>query len=323
MKNKTKKKIYVDMNGRAGNQLFQYAFARKISLNLKNVEFEFIFDFYNVLKKGRELGFENSFVDVLSNFNVIPYTSLNENGFQLKIHGTKQQKKLLKLYYFLRNICRHFKLSALLQQHQYLMQKNSIYKEDCCNIKFFKKYKKDIFIKGYFEDPSYFEDIRDILVEEFKPKSQPSLKNKYLYDIIRNTESVCISFRIWNEISNNKQLTEQRNVCNMKYYEDAVNKMIELHPNAVFIIFSNDIDTIKKSFKIRYPVYYEDGTDDVHEKLRLMYSCKHFIMSTSTFSWWAQYLSTYENKTVISPNKWYSDGKESKLLSNNWIKIIV
>ena len=38
-----------------------------------------------------------------------------------------------------------------------------------------------------------------------------------------------------------------------------------------------------------------------------MTSCKHFIISNSTFSWWMQYLSEYGNKKVIAPSKWYKN----------------
>ena len=66
-------------------------------------------------------------------------------------------------------------------------------------------------------------------------------------------------------------------------------------------------------------MYYEDGTDTVQEKLRMMYSCKHFVISNSTFSWWAQYLSRNPNKIVVSPNRWYNSRFQTALIGKDWI----
>ena len=52
-----------------------------------------------------------------------------------------------------------------------------------------------------------------------------------------------------------------------------------------------------------------------------MYSCKNFIMSNSSFSWWAQYLSKNKNKKVIAPYRWYNNDIRCDIYQDNW-KII-
>lgn len=315
-----KNKIYIDMNGRLGNQFFQYAFAR---LFMISNNYECIIDFWNVERRGKELNSTKSFVDCLKYFNVVPYHTINETGFCVKKYGSLKQKMLLHFYYFFRKVNRFFPKSYLLRKYQYIMQKNGIYKEDECNIFFFKKYKQSLFIRGYFENPTLFLPIRDTLLNELSPKFPRLTKNAKLYSIIDNCESVCVSIRYWDEIQDDLTLLKSREVCTKDYYYKAIDKMRILHPKSVFIIFSNDINHVKKNYHFPCKVYFENGDDPIYEKLRLMYSCKHFIISTSTFSWWAQYLSQNVNKTVISPNKWYADAQKTYLIDEKWIKIPV
>ena len=309
------------MNGRCGNQFFQYAFFRKLA-NLNKTQDLFI-DFYHVDRWRKKTGGDSTYSDQLKFFNVLPYLSEINNGNNVFKHGSKKQIKILKRYPFMRKLSWTFKRIFPLQRFQNRMQKNGIFKEDKCLIVPQRCKSKDIFIYGYFENPTHFDDIKEVLMEEFTPKFPRKEKNKKLYDVIDNTESVCVSFRVWHDLADDEEELLRRDVCTKTYYLKAIEKMHELHPNAHFIIFSNDVEWIKKNIKFNYPVSYEDGDDEIWEKLRMMYSCKHFIMSTSTFCWWAQYLCRNDNKTVISPNVWYADGSKSHLLMDDWIKINV
>ena len=76
--------------------------------------------------------------------------------------------------------------------------------------------------------------------------------------------------------------------------------------NPVFYIFSTgarDIEYIKKNYSFKYLVKYINLDNPDYEELRLMTMCKHFILSNSSFSWWAQYLCEYKEKIVQTTYK--------------------
>ena len=92
------------------------------------------------------------------------------------------------------------------------------------------------------------------------------------------------------------------------------------HANCNAIIFSDDIEWVKKNMKFSCPATYVELDVPDYETLRLMYMCKHFVMSNSSFSWWAQYLSENPEKIVIAPEYWLPENKENKsMYLDNWI----
>ena len=90
----------------------------------------------------------------------------------------------------------------------------------------------------------------------------------------------------------------------------------------LFFVFSDDINWCKKKLGFNGDnVIFVSQDMPVYETLRLMYNCKHFILSNSTFSWWGQFLSTSKNKLVVSPSRWNNDGYQSQLIQKDWILI--
>lgn len=311
--------IHVNVTGRCGNQLFQYAFARKLSLLTNDHDLEI--DFYNV-KRWRDTVNDPSFDDQLRHFNVVPYISVYDNKNVFDTIASGKQRRAFRFDNFMRKA--FIKLTgtdrAWSNKNEKKLNDLGIYYHEDSAIFPVKTDEREKLLKGYFENKSYFDDIRDILLEELTPKYPEKDKNIDLYKIIRECESVCVSFRKWGEVS--EQVKKERDVCGKDYYKKAIEKIKTLVPNAILIVFSDDVAWVKENFDFGdATVYYEDGTDEIWEKMRMMYSCKHFIMTTSTFTWWAQYLCRNENKIVISPNRWYNGDRNSALLDESWIKV--
>lgn len=177
------------------------------------------------------------------------------------------------------------------------------------------------YICGCFECEKFFKNIQEELKKEIQPIEPKNEKNIELYNIIENSNSICVTVRRGDFVTNEKN-KKIYDICSQNYYNKAINIMKEKVKDPVFIMFSDDIQWVKDNIKVENTkMYYEDGNDTLDEKLRLMYSCKHFIISNSTFSWWAQFLSKNKNKIVISPDRWYNQDIKSELINDEWIKI--
>lgn len=301
------------MRGRLGNQLFQYATLRYIQEVNGNKDQIFL----NFSKYVYSKDFENE----LKYFNVKEYTEKE------KLDISFTQKKIILLFKIQKRIIRfirpndYYKIRHNLEtkKAKKLISKGIYWKEDgYLNIT--PSNKKNKVAIGHFESKENFDSIREKILEEITPINKPLEKNKKLYNIINKKNSVCISIRRGDFVTN-KEFSKKFNVCGIDYFEKSVKKIKEKVKNPVFIIFSDDIEWCKKNIKLDGEVYFEDGTDPVWEKLRLMYSCKHFIISNSTFSWWAQYLSRNKDKVVIAPGKWLNTGYYYDIYDKNWILI--
>ena len=117
------------------------------------------------------------------------------------------------------------------------------------------------------------------------------------------------------------------NVCDYQYYFESMNYIISKLNNPTFFIFSNtsdDLDWIKENYSLPGKIVYVKNDNPDYEELRLMYSCKHFIISNSTFSWWAQYLSN-NSGIVIAPEIWNRLNHDgiADLYMPNWITMKV
>ena len=321
MQKKNKMIIAKSILGRLGNQMFQYAYCRAIK---EAVGGSLAFSFDKVYQQKKTDNNSDGFEDSLRYFNVDEY-EVFEGDAQDKYCNPIQLFLYRSIQYIRRNLFKNKKKSwrsllGITGLYYYNDKNNNFYND----IKLIKKkslFRKLIICYDFLEVPQLIDCIRPILIKEFTPKLPPLSYNQDLYGIINNTNSVCVSIRRGDYLNSKYSTTFY--ICDETYIKKAIEKAQQLISNPVFIFFSDDIEWVKNHIKLSFPSYYESGHDPTWEKMRLMYSCKHFIISNSTFSWWAQYLSRNTSKIVISPDHWTNDSQRDPLhlISDNFVTI--
>lgn len=278
--------------GGLGNQMFLYAF---IFAQLS--EKQFIPESIDVFMNHNPN--EDPRKYALSPFNLsLPLKECTETSDFKKI---KQLVYLRKVLSRSRGFLNENKsLSRILMKLNYVYSQN-IYEY----IDYLEITPRTVLVEGAFQSPKYFEGFRESLISEFSIKEQPNEINREMLKAIHTCNSVCVHIRRGDFL--NSAYASSLAICDKSYYEEAVKRMRETLSNPVFFVFSNthdDIEWIRKNYTLGENINYVDLGNSDYEELRLMCSCKHFIISNSTYSWWAQYLSTSKNKIVIAPSIW-------------------
>lgn len=301
------KRIILRLEGGLGNQLFQYAFAKALQKMLGGKIMFDLHTFKSDDQRNISLHHLNLNEDSLINKNT---ASNNVFIFFFRIWfiiiNSLTLKKRNDISRKIRSFCGVF----------YQIEPN--YSNYIYCSPFPVKY-----IIGNWMSEKYFLNIKSSIKEEFTVKTKPNKENFDLINKIQNENSICVHIRRGDYT--NSQWASKLLICDYNYYCKAIDIMNSKIKNAVFYIFSNnndDINWIKKNYKFNVEVNYIELNNPDYEELRLMYNCKHFIISNSSFSWWASYLSSHEDKIIIAPSKWNNNIWDMKdIYLDHWIKI--
>ena len=280
--------IITKLNGGLGNQLFEYACARNLQLKFND---EMWLDIEGFKRSPRHYSLE--------------HFALSQD---VKVLPEKDSKSLILLQAISkinRNLA--FWLGPLFGTY---IWKSSVFKplfiQDT-------KHKK-LYLYGYWQSEAYFKENKDQIIKELKVKTPIPQECKGLLKEVEKPNSVCVHIRR-GDYEDCGFLH-----CDERYYNKGVEYIRQKYPDLNIIVFSDDINWVKKNMTFTVPVTHVELSIPDYETLRMMYLCKHFVISNSSFSWWAQYLSENPNKIVIAPDYWLPGDKENRsLYLDNWI----
>lgn len=148
---------------------------------------------------------------------------------------------------------------------------------------------------GYYQNEQYFEKYSENIKELFGPPLEFINRIRTEIPVIFNTEVTVINVRRGDYL----YYPNYHPVVSPEY----IFKALHLVPSKKYLIASDDIPWCKEHLNLHNAIYLEGWKS--HEQLWIMSMCHHFIISNSSFSWWAAYLSRHPWKTVIAPETWF------------------
>ncbi|MBP5406293.1 alpha-1,2-fucosyltransferase [bacterium] len=288
--------IIVKLMGGLGNQMFQYAFGKALETKFKDTT-----------------SFDKSWFD--QKFENVTPRVFGLDAFNISLHFI-DPKRL-----FFRNP-RHswFKILKQKIKGKIVCQKIT---EACFSFNQIKP-NGNFYLEGYWQNNEYYEGIRKIIVEEFHFPKFSCPEDINLQDMICGCESVAVHIRRGDYVSSPKT-NQYHGTCSMKYYKDAVNKILSEIPDVKFFLFTDDPDFVKANFGfLSDSTLVSNNQRSEIDELNLMHLCKHFIIANSSFSWWGAWLSQNPNKIVIAPKQWFNNteaNEKCKIVPKDWIRI--
>lgn len=179
------------------------------------------------------------------------------------------------------------------------------------------------YLKGYWQSERYFSSFTDAIRKDFTFRLPLSEVNNRIVEAIRAVNAVSLHVRRGDYLSNQHTLSVH-GVCSLEYYERAIRYIADRVADPVFFVFSDDIDWVKTALKIQYPCHYIDNNhgSESYNDMRLMSLCSHHIIANSSFSWWGAWLNPSDTKIVIAPSHWFAKPVDvSDLLPETWVRL--
>jgi len=161
-------------------------------------------------------------------------------------------------------------------------------------------------ILGYYQSSRYFADVSGDVKELFDPHA-----------IIKNVVTAKYSSYLTEEARNNTVIVHIRRgdymteanksfhgILTPLYYRAAMALLRQrIGSSAQFLVFSDDIDYCRSIYKEDAGIVFIDESNE-SVALHFMSQFRYYILSNSSFSWWATYLGE-PAAFVVAPDRWF------------------
>ncbi|MFA5776669.1 MAG: alpha-1,2-fucosyltransferase [Patescibacteria group bacterium] len=277
--------IKVILKGGLGNQMFQYACGKSLSLA---TEQELILD--TTFLKSR-----------------LPLSGFTYRDYELNIFNVHERMASFSKSVFVSKYLSYpaFRLIKKLWGSGYVLEsfeKQYIYFPELFSIS-----RDNLIIEGYWTSYKYFKAHEKEVREIFDTAKLYDEKYSDIEGEIAGSNAVSINIRRGDYL--NKVNANFFTYLGEAYYKSAIDIIRKKVENPKFFVFSyDDPEWIKNVLEFKNDELTIVDNKYIGERfktyLRLMSLCKHNIISNSTFAFWGAWLNNNLNKCVVCPTSW-------------------
>jgi hypothetical protein len=176
-------------------------------------------------------------------------------------------------------------------------------------------------LEGYWQSERYFRQITSELRRDFELLSWHDGANSECAARMSAVKSVALHIRRA-DYATSPVASVFHGTCPREYYDAALGLMqSRLGADLELFVFSDDMDWARANMRFGLPTTFVDWNRQCgHDDLQLMSRCRALVMANSTFSWWAGWLNRHTDKLAVAPRRWFkAAGVRSDLPNSPWV----
>lgn len=182
----------------------------------------------------------------------------------------------------------------------------------------------DVYLDGYWQSEKYFLGISGTIRREFSLRRPLEGADRELAEAIVRENSVSIHVRRGDYVSN-PAANRFHGLCGAGYYGKCIAIVSEKVASPRFLVFTDDPAWARENMSVPPGTVFVDWDlpRDGSVDLELMRRCRHHIIANSSFSWWGAWLADHPGKVILAPERWFDEPTMDTrdLLPESWIKV--
>jgi hypothetical protein len=179
----------------------------------------------------------------------------------------------------------------------------------------------DVMLLGYWQSERYFEDAAETIRAELRLPAAPDARFGQLLETIEASEAIAVHVRRGDYVTV-PQVAERHGTLSPAYYHQAVSLVAErAGGDAHVFVFSDDPEWAEEHLALELPATHVGRTTwPAPAELRLMVSCRHHVIANSSWSWWGAWLAEPAGQVVVAPRDWFRD-RSTAIVPPRWMTI--